>query len=168
LTPTASKRLLEGFSATLHGGWTDGIYFLPEHCLTALVVINQLPATTATLWLRLMGRGRVQTQAISELLALPANYPFKRHTLEHLAVLQINLQSRQNRSKDEGELAMNLTPVYQQWREETLQEGRQEGRQEMLLVTVPLLLQTGMTIEQIAKQLNVDVEAVHQATQENS
>jgi predicted transposase YdaD len=111
-----------------------------------------------------MRRGRVQTQAISELLALPANYPFKRHTLEHLAVLQINLQSRQNRSKDKRELAMNLTPVYQQWREETLQEGRQE----MLLVTVPLLLQTGMTIEQIAKQFNVDVEAMHQAAQENS
>ena len=25
---------------------------------------------------------------------------------------------------------MNLTPVYEQWRKETLQEGRQEGRQE--------------------------------------
>ncbi len=25
---------------------------------------------------------------------------------------------------------MNLSPVYQRWREKTLQEGRQEGRQE--------------------------------------
>jgi hypothetical protein len=27
---------------------------------------------------------------------------------------------------------MNLSPAYQRWREETLQEGRQEGRQQMV------------------------------------
>jgi hypothetical protein len=171
VTPTASQQLLEGFSATLRGGWTDGIYFLGEGLLSALVVINKLPLSPATLWLRLMGRGTVQTQAIAELIALPANHPFKRRTLEHLVGLQINLQSRQNRSKDERELVMNLTPVYQQWREETLQEGREAGRQEgrqearlqMLTVTVPLLLKTGMTVEEIAEQLQVDIEAVRQA-----
>jgi predicted transposase YdaD len=36
----------------------------------------------------------------------------------------------QNLNKDKRALAMNLTPVYEQWRKETLQEGRQEGRQE--------------------------------------
>jgi predicted transposase YdaD len=35
----------------------------------------------------------------------------------------------QNLDEDERALAMNLTPVYEQWRKETLQEGRQEGIQ---------------------------------------
>lgn len=77
-----------------------------------------------------MGRDGVQRQAISELLALPGNHPMKQNTIEHLAVLRINLNIGQNLNEDERALAMNLTPVYEQWRKETLQEGRQEGRQE--------------------------------------
>ncbi len=53
------------------------------------------------------------------------------------------------------------TKVYQ----EAKAEGRAEGRLEMLAATVPLLLKTGMTIEQIAEQLKVDVAAVQQAAQ---
>jgi predicted transposase YdaD len=44
-------------------------------------------------------------------------------------VLQISLQVGENLDEDERMLAMNLTPVYEQWRQETLQEGRQEGIQ---------------------------------------
>jgi predicted transposase YdaD len=32
-------------------------------------------------------------------------------------------------NEDKRTLAMNLSPVYEQWRKETLQEGRQEGIQ---------------------------------------
>jgi hypothetical protein len=38
---------------------------------TAIVVIHQLPETSETLWLRLLGRGSVQEQALIELQALP-------------------------------------------------------------------------------------------------
>ncbi|NJM68558.1 MAG: DUF4351 domain-containing protein, partial [Acaryochloris sp. RU_4_1] len=55
--------------------------------------------------------------------------PLRQRTLEHLAVLQIHLRVGQNLDEDERKLAMNLTPVYEQWREETLQQGRQEGIQ---------------------------------------
>jgi predicted transposase YdaD len=37
----------------------------------------------------------------------------------------------------------------------------------MLQVTVPLLLKTGISVEQIAQQLNVDIEAVQLAAQQN-
>jgi len=36
---------------------------------------------------------------------------------------------------------------------------------ELLAVTVPLLLQTGLTLEQIAQQLTVELEEVRQAAQ---
>jgi hypothetical protein len=130
LSPTVSKRMIEQFLAVQQDLWPTGFYFLPLPFRTALVAIHQLPVNEATLWLRLMGRDGVQRRAISELLALPANHPMKRRTMEHLAVLQISLNVGQNLSTDERALAMNLTPVYEKWRQETLNEGRQEGRQE--------------------------------------
>jgi predicted transposase YdaD len=79
-----------------------------------------------------MGRGAVQAQAIFELLALPANHPMKRTTMEYLAVLQTSLNVGQNLSTDERILAMNLSPVYEKWRQETLDEGLQQGLEQGL------------------------------------
>jgi hypothetical protein len=130
LSPTISKTTIKGLHAEVEKGWPKGFYFLPPTLRTVLVALHQLPVIEETLWLRLMARNGVQRQAISELLALPANHSMRQITMEHLAVLQINLNVRQNLNKDKRALAMNLTPVYEQWRKETLQEGRQEGRQE--------------------------------------
>jgi predicted transposase YdaD len=58
------------------------------------------------------------------------------------------------------ELTLQETRFYQ----EAKAEGRKEGETEILKLTVPLLLKAGMTIEQIAQQLNVDIEAVQSAT----
>ncbi|NJN38715.1 MAG: Rpn family recombination-promoting nuclease/putative transposase [Acaryochloridaceae cyanobacterium CSU_3_4] len=47
------------------------------------------------------------------------------------------------------------------------QDLKEEVQAEMLTATVPILLKTGMTVEQIAQELKVEVEAVRQAVQEN-
>ena len=49
---------------------------------------------------------------------------------------------------------------------ELKEEGRVEREAEILAATVPVLLRTGMTVEQIAKQLQVEVKAVRRAAQE--
>lgn len=36
-----------------------------------MILLNQLPPTPKTLWLRLLGKGATQQQAIQEVLALP-------------------------------------------------------------------------------------------------
>jgi Domain of unknown function (DUF4351) len=134
LSPTVSKQTLTGLRAEVEPDWPKGFYFLAPTLRTGLVALHQLPILEETLWLRLMARNGVQRQAISELLALPVNHPMRQVTIEHLVVLQINLNVGQNLDEDEKVLAMNLTPVYEQWRKETLQEGRQEGRQEGIQV----------------------------------
>jgi predicted transposase/invertase (TIGR01784 family) len=48
-----------------------------------------------------------------------------------------------------------------------LKKGRQEERQALLLKMVPLLLNAGMTLEQIAEQFQVDLEDVIQANQQD-
>src|SRR5919199_1052570 len=134
LAPSCSERLLSGFGAKLDesGNWENGVYFLPEFFKTALVAINQLPVTEDTLWLRLLGRGATQQQAVNELAALPEGHPLRGNILELLANWRINVVRSENLSEEDRELLMNLSPAYQRWREETLQEGRQEERRQMV------------------------------------
>ncbi|MGV0103329.1 Transposase [Nostoc sp. DSM 114160] len=69
-------------------------------------------------------------------------------------------------------LTLEQTRVYQEAKAEGREEGRKEGREErkteMLKLTVPLLLKTGMSMEQIAQHLNVDIEDVQLAAQQNT
>ncbi len=96
---------------------------------TAIVVIHQLPKTSETLWLRLLGRGTVQKQAIDELEALPQDNPFRAVALEMLYNLRQNLQVNQSNDAEERELIMRLAPLYQQDREQAIREGEQRGIQ---------------------------------------
>jgi predicted transposase/invertase (TIGR01784 family) len=60
---------------------------------------------------------------------------------------------------------LKQTRVYR----DALEEGRQEGRQEgKLEAAVPLLLQAGLTVEQIAEQLQLDLVAVQQVAEQGS
>jgi predicted transposase/invertase (TIGR01784 family) len=94
------------------------------------VAIHQLPQTPETLWLRLLGRGSVQSQAIIELQALPLDHPYQKATLELVYNLRENLRVNQELETDDRELIMRLEPLYQRNREQAKEEGRQEGKQE--------------------------------------
>ncbi|MEH2125591.1 hypothetical protein [Nostoc sp.] len=65
-------------------------------------------------------------------------------------------------------LTLEQTRVYQEAKAEGREEGREERKAEMLKLTVPLLLKTGMSVEQIAQHLNVDIEDVQLAAQQNT
>ncbi|MCF4970276.1 DUF4351 domain-containing protein [Nostoc sp. CMAA1605] len=133
LTPTASENIIFGYGGQLKSDWVKGIYFLPQHFRTAIVVIHQLPSIPETLWLRILGRGKVQQQAIDELAALPNTHPFKRVTLELLYSLQQNLRINQNIEIEDRELVMRLAPLYQEDRERARQEGLQQGEQQLIV-----------------------------------
>ncbi len=129
LTPTASATVLSGFGATQGVDWVPGVHLMPENLRAAIVAIHQLPRTPETLWLRILGRGTVQNQAIDEFVALPSNIPERKATLELLYNLQKNLVVAQNPEEDDRELVMRLAPLYQQDREQARFEGIQSGLQ---------------------------------------
>jgi hypothetical protein len=83
--------------------------------------------TRDTLLLRLLGKGKVQADAIHELVALPPNHPYRQITLENIAIFRINLEMRQNRTKQIKEVIMDLSPAYEKWRQKTLAEGEARG-----------------------------------------
>jgi hypothetical protein len=133
LTPTISETRLSSFGTMQKAGWLSGVHFLPDALRTAIIAIHQLPQTPETLWLRLLGRGSVQSQAIIELQALPLDYPYQKATLELVYNLRENLRVNQELEADDRELIMRLEPLYQRDREQAIQEGNKQGEQRLVL-----------------------------------
>jgi len=149
LTPTASVALLDDFRAIANeNNWLPGVYFLGNQLKTAIVAIHQLPRTPETLWLRILGKGTVQKQAIAELKLLPESNLFRANALELLYNLQAHLQANQELDEEEKVLIMELAPLYwqqmdaikQQSRQEGIQQGMQQGMQQAQQVIVENLL----------------------------
>ncbi|AFY33526.1 DUF4351 domain-containing protein [Calothrix sp. PCC 7507] len=113
LTTTVSETRLSSFGTVQKSDWLTGVHFLPDALRTAIVAIHQLPQIPETLWLRLLGRGNVQSQAIIELQALPLNHPYQKATLELVYNLRENLRVNQELEADDRELVMRLEPLYQ-------------------------------------------------------
>ncbi len=61
---------------------------------------------------------------------------------------------------EDREVFMTLSQTYQEWKEATKQEGKLES--------TPRLLALGLSVEQIAQALDLDLEKVRQAIQETS
>ncbi len=130
-TPTASPLLLEQFRAiAAPENWLAGVYLLAEGLKTAIVAIHQLPRTPETLWLRILGKGTVQKQAIEELTALPADNRWRVNTLELLYNLRVILEANQNLEPEDRELIMELSPLYLERLDTALQSGIQQGIQQ--------------------------------------
>jgi hypothetical protein len=165
LSPTLSAALQRSFRVVEKPAWGRGIYFLPDPDRTAVVALHHLPRTLDTLWLRLFGRGQVQAEAVAEVVALPVEHPYRQQTLYHLAVLQVNLKVRQNKSQDLQEVMMSLSPAYEKWRQETLAEGVQQGIQQGVQQGIQQGIQQGF--QEIAErmlQANFPLEAIAQVT----
>jgi hypothetical protein len=128
LSPTVSQAVLSGFKAELDvETWGEGIYFLGKSFKTGIVVIHQLPKTPETLWLRMLGKGKVQKQAITELRELPEDNPFRVQTLELLYNLLTILEVRQDLETEDQSLIMELSPLYLERLENANQRGIQQG-----------------------------------------
>ena len=91
--------------------------------------------TEDTLWLRVLGKGRTQTAAISEVVELSKDNDKWKYLVRIFASWRKNLELNSNVNDEEvRELIMSLSPAYlkqcEEWKQEGIEEGRQEGRQE--------------------------------------
>ncbi|MBD2179532.1 hypothetical protein [Aerosakkonema funiforme] len=156
LTPTESAGILSGFGAIINDNWLPGIYLMPEYLRTGIVVIHQLPRTPETLWLRILGKGNVQKQAIDEIVALSADNPLRSNAVKLLYNLRKNLQINDIPDEEDRELIMRLAPLYEQDRERAIQEGIQQGIQQGIqaerrqIVENLLQVRFGLLDEQLA------------------
>ena len=125
LTPTISQPMisrLNAFSAAKD--YLQGVYSLGEIWQTKIIAIHQLPRTTETLWLRMLGKGRVQRRAISEFRQLPLDDELKGNVLELIYDLFVRLESDRGLDREDTELIMELSPLYQQRLENAVRQGK--------------------------------------------
>jgi flagellar biosynthesis/type III secretory pathway protein FliH len=127
ICPTVSKTILNGFRAYEDKKWGNGVYLLADDLRTAIIAVHKLPRTEETLWLRLLGKGKVKQQALEELQALPVNNPLRAKAIDLLLNLKTTLELRQDIDQEDRDFIMQLSPIYEQRLAEAAEKGQQQG-----------------------------------------
>ncbi|MBR8840425.1 MAG: DUF4351 domain-containing protein [Stigonema ocellatum SAG 48.90 = DSM 106950] len=134
ISTTASQDLLDGFGAKLVlENNCEGVYSFPKSWFGSIFAVNKLPVTSGTLWLRILGKGKVQRNAVDELLALPDTNVYKENTLRLIANWRILTMKQSNLTDEDQEIIMNLSTAYVEWEQKTLESGRLEGEQKIIM-----------------------------------
>ncbi len=168
LTPTLAIPTLESFGATIDlEEWGEGVYLFSSAQKTGIIVLHQLPKTSETLWLRLLGKGKVQTEAIAEVAAMSADNVYRGNALELFGNLLVVLEKKKKIEAEERNLIMQLSPLYlekiqaaeargtQQGIQQGMQQGIQQGRQvgELAIVMKQLQRCFGNLSEEIREKI---------------
>jgi predicted transposase/invertase (TIGR01784 family) len=113
--------------------------------------------------------GELARQLINQTKSEITNAALQEKVLEFIQTVVIDKFS--NLSREELEVMLDLeslkkSKVYLEGREEGREEGLEEGVLKQKLETIPILLELGLNIEQIAERLKLDVETVRENTQQ--
>ena len=127
LVPTFSAAARQHCDAHPDPNLLPGCYRLSPLLGTHLIVLHQLPPTPDTLWLRLLGKGHCQHQAIHEVLALPQATPFRHRVLQLLTNWKIALGTLNPPPSEEEETLMALSQAYLEWEQKTIRLGEERG-----------------------------------------
>jgi len=151
ISTTVSQDFLEGFGATINSDINcNGVYSLHKNLFALIIAVNQLPVTDETLWLRVLGKGKVQRRAVEELLELPDSNQYKESTLRMIANLRIVTIKQTNLTEEDQETVMNLSTAYVEWEQKTLEQGELIGELKLIIrqlnrrfgeITTPLIEQ---------------------------
>lgn len=83
LTPSISdEEVITGFGAQESKNEVSGIYFSPPLFSTGIIVIDRLPLTQETLWLRILAQGEGFDRALKDLLKYCSNNSFYTTVME--------------------------------------------------------------------------------------
>ncbi|MBR8840281.1 MAG: DUF2887 domain-containing protein, partial [Stigonema ocellatum SAG 48.90 = DSM 106950] len=141
----------------LNGNQVNRVY------LDELGDIRQLPLWVALMVLTTVEEDKAPEEARYLLgrTSVEASMPSNQVIIEMVTTIMVYKFEQLSRTEVESMLGITLkdTRVYREIKE----EGRSEQKAEMLKVTVPLLVKMGMSVSQIAQELNVDLEAVKKA-----
>lgn len=112
----------------------EGVYLLAPALSSGVVVLGQLPETSDTLLLRLLGRERTRARAIAELSALPEGAWQRKIGFKVLVELRYEIEAKPQRTTEDEEFVMQTQSVaemiYERWRDQGVHEGRDQGLQE--------------------------------------
>ncbi len=118
-----------------------GLYTLGAGQRTMLVAIDELPKTPNTLWLRILGRGETQAEAvtqccvssIAELYRLPIDHPRRAGILRLFAAWKVRIDLDEVKAFLNTEAVMAYPQAFLDWEEATRQDGIRIGEERAML-----------------------------------
>lgn len=122
--------VLDGYGMVEKAGWPRGFYFGPRLFAMAVVVLSEVPRRRDTLLLRLMGRGRVLEEAITDLKALPDDAAERDVALAPLVALRFAIRQDPTPTDEERAFLMTTQEMYEQWEQGVTARGRDAGKAE--------------------------------------
>ncbi|WP_407884263.1 hypothetical protein, partial [Scytonema sp. NUACC26] len=129
IATACSEKLLNKLMATEDETWLPGIYFPSKVFLTGIIAIDKLPQTPETLWLRILGKGLIQQQAITEVMALPKEDNRRSAIVKLLATWKVSIEVSGEMDAEARELVMNLSQAYLEWEQKTELRGVELGKE---------------------------------------
>lgn len=129
LVPTFSDAALTYCGAVPDGALLRGCYRLQPLLGTHIIVLHQLPKTPETLWLRLLGKGGCQRDAIYEVIALPQQAPYRSLALELLSNWKVAVETIGPSSSEEEESFMAFSQAHLEFKAQMLRQGEERGIQ---------------------------------------
>ncbi len=124
-----SDRLLLDFGGHRDPVLGEGFYRLVKGLNAAIVAVDELPVTPETIWLRLLGKGRTQEDAIEDLLLLPESDSKRMTALNLLVSWRINIGISELFEREEESILMALSQTYLEWERQTERRGLEIGLQ---------------------------------------
>jgi len=152
ISPTFSDLLIERCRAVPdEENYPQGIYSIADIFHTRVIAVHQLPDNPETLWLRILGRGKVQEKAIKELKSLPLESTLRNNALELVYEMLSLLKARQKQQLDreDKELVMQLSTIYLEKLENATQQGIERERR--VMITSLLRIRFGSIDEEISR-----------------
>ena len=130
ITPSMSEEIRQTAELTRLQQDKPGIYRLAELWGAVIIILDELGENASTVWLRLLGRGRVQAQAVEELLQMDSQEPLRDATFELLMAWQQSLPMTMCSAESENDMLENWREIYAKWERKVTSEGRREARLE--------------------------------------
>ncbi|MEB3210389.1 MAG: DUF4351 domain-containing protein [Leptolyngbyaceae bacterium] len=134
LAPTLSKDRLKSAGAKESQEYGEGVYDLASLFRSHIIVIHQLPETSETVWLRVIGKGQVQQRAIAEIMQMPVGDERRETALRVLSNWKVISEQVGVEGEEDEAFVMALSQAFleleQKIEQRGIERGRQEGREE--------------------------------------
>jgi hypothetical protein len=163
LTPTLPEPLKKECALIRQTRRIPGVYRFPNAIIrTTIVSIKDLPRIPETLWLRVLGRGNTQANAILEVIALPLDDPRRATLLRMLCAWKIvTIETNPSIFESSEATTMAYPQVFLDWEAATEARGEARGAKDKALSIVLRLLNRRIgllneSLETVVRQLPIN------------
>ena len=111
-------------------GFPRGFYHFPSPIVrTIMVSLKDLPSTPNTLWMRVLGRGQTQENAIADVVALPLSDPRRAPILRMLCAWKlVTIEKNPSLFENAETTTMAYPQIFLDWETATEERGREIGQ----------------------------------------